>query len=68
MGVGRFDPARALDNYTESHHETNHGSIFSTWSYEAKHPISLEALEVAKKLPGIFKICMTSLNDAYVYH
>jgi G3E family GTPase len=58
LGVGRFDPARALDYHTENHHETNHGSIFSTWSYETKHPISLAALqEVAKKLPGTIYRC-----------
>ena len=58
LGVGRFDPVRALDTYTENHDKTNHGNLFSTWSYETKHPISLEALqEVAKKLPGTIYRC-----------
>ena len=58
LGVGRFDAARALDTYAENHDEINHGRVFSTWSYETKHPISLEALqEVAKKLPGTIYRC-----------
>jgi G3E family GTPase len=58
LGVGRFDPARMLDNYTENHHETNHGNLFSTWSYETEHPVSLKVLqEVARKLPGTIYRC-----------
>lgn len=57
LGVGRFDPTK-LSDYSERHHETNHENMFSTWSFETKQPISLEALqEVSKKLPGTTYRC-----------
>lgn len=66
LSVGRFDPARneldlrALEHATctdancrDEHHNHNHSTTFSTWSYEADRPLSLEALrEVVRKLSG----------------
>lgn len=65
LGVGRFDPGRLAlsgnghEEYNDSdHHEyhshdTDHGQMFSTWSYETDHLLSLSALEkLARKLPG----------------
>ena len=57
LSAGRFDPAR-LENEARSHdHEHDHGSAFSTWSYETDRPLSLEALrEAASRLPvGIYR-------------
>jgi G3E family GTPase len=35
------------------HHDHDHSTNFSTWSYETSRPLSLEALrEAARKLPG----------------
>ncbi len=65
LGVGRFDPARALlDSYAGSHqcvqaacdgahHGHEHSKVFSSWSFETDKPLSLETLrETMRKLPG----------------
>ena len=64
LSVGRFDPARwglehdgcANENCRDKRHHHirgDHTKAFSTWSYETKRPMSLEALrEAARKLPG----------------
>ncbi|HTR59823.1 MAG TPA: GTP-binding protein [Casimicrobiaceae bacterium] len=63
LGVGRFDPARAMLNLrtlnaacTEPNcHDDghDHSEVFSTWSYESDEPLALEALrEKLRKLPG----------------
>jgi G3E family GTPase len=66
LSVGRFDPARsdidlrALEhagcagaNCGDEHHNHDHSTNFSTWSYETTRPLSLEALrEAARKLPA----------------
>ncbi|MCP4358443.1 MAG: GTP-binding protein [Chloroflexi bacterium] len=55
LGVGRFD-VQQLAEIPDSHphdHETNHGQVFSTWSYQSDKPFSLEALQemIRRKLP-----------------
>ena len=46
LSAGRFDAARSI------HHDEDHTSTFSTWSYETDLPLSLEALkEAASRLP-----------------
>ncbi len=73
IGVGRFDPMnQALAVQTHNHqdhdhhdhdhshhdHPTDHGEIFSTWSYESDAPLSLEALKnMVRKLPGTLYRC-----------
>lgn len=57
LGVGQFDAARIAmgnDEDGDAHeHESNHGQLFSTWSYETDRPLSLDALkEMTRKLPG----------------
>jgi G3E family GTPase len=66
LSVGRFDPTRtdlhlrALEHADcadascrGEHHDHDHSTNFSTWSYETSRPLSLEALrEAARKLPG----------------
>src|SRR5271165_5845136 len=63
LGVGRFDPARAISHAAEQgcadpachddQHGHDHSKVFSTWSYEADQPMALEALrEAMRKLPG----------------
>jgi len=65
LGVGRFDPARAvLCSHSVEHsctdptchdydHGHDHSKVFSTWSYETHQPLALEALrETLRKLPG----------------
>jgi len=62
LGVGRFDPARAVLNAAtaqpggtchDDHHGQDHSKLFSTWSYETDEPLELEALrEALRKLPG----------------
>jgi G3E family GTPase len=65
LGVGRFDPGRAVVNsHAVEHgctdptcHDDNHGhdhsKVFSTWSYETDKPLALNALrEKMRKLPG----------------
>jgi G3E family GTPase len=66
LSVGRFDPARTelhlralehadcADAYCrDEHHDHDHSTTFSTWSYETGRPLSLEALrEAARRLPG----------------
>jgi G3E family GTPase len=51
LAVGRFDPMQlAEDDNGKAHHD----HTFSTWSFEAERPLSLDALTemVKKKLPG----------------
>ena len=71
LSVGRFDPAGSgLDrealghagctdaNCRHEHHNHDHSTTFSTWSYETDRPLSLEVLrEVARKLPGNIDRC-----------
>jgi G3E family GTPase len=65
LGVGRFDPARALSGTSatepvctgqachDDHHEHDHSTAFSTWSYETDQPLALDALrDTLRKLPG----------------
>jgi G3E family GTPase len=65
LGVGRFDPARAILNQhgvesgcTDSkcqndHNSHDHSEVFSTWSYQTDQPLALETLrEALRKLPG----------------
>jgi G3E family GTPase len=65
LGVGRFDPARAVlgspaadHDGTEpachdDHRAPGHSAVFSTWSYATDQPLALEALrETMRKLPG----------------
>ena len=64
LGAGRFDPAQ-LDGANVHAHDCgdvqcghhDHSTVFSTWSYETREPLSLEALrESAKRLPaGIYR-------------
>jgi G3E family GTPase len=63
LGAGRFDPARmqlALNGRSNSHdhgHDHDHVSGYTTWSFESKEPLSLEAVrEAASRLPaGIYR-------------
>jgi G3E family GTPase len=65
LGVGTFDPSRAgpapqapgqgcADPDCHDHrHGHDHAKVFSTWSYQADQPLSLEALrDTMRKLPG----------------
>jgi G3E family GTPase len=63
LSVGRFDPTQsdsdgqhfdcADPHCWDEHHNHDHSAVFTTWSYEANQPLSLEALrEAARKLPG----------------
>lgn len=54
LGVGRFDPMRALESIGSVQKNT---SDFSTWSYQTDQPLGLDALrEALRKLPaGIFR-------------
>src|SRR5271155_3679216 len=63
LSVGRFDPAQpapdgqhfdcADPHCWDEHRNHDHSAVFTTWSYEANQPLSLEALrEAARKLPG----------------
>ena len=65
LGVGRFDPARALSGTSatepgctgrachDDRHGHDHSTVFSTWSYQTGRPLALEALrETMRKLPG----------------
>ena len=56
LSVGRFDPGQLEAGH---HHHTDHGQAFSTWSFEAELPLSLEAFTqmVKKKLPGNIYRC-----------
>ena len=62
LSIGRFDPARSDRdgqhvqcpelNCRDEHHNHDHSTTFSTWSYETNRPLSLEALrEAVRKLP-----------------
>ena len=57
LAVGRFDPARQVAD--GDGHATDHGKIFSTFSYETDQPFSLESLRemVRKELPGTVYRC-----------
>jgi G3E family GTPase len=63
LGVGRFDPARALGSEVGDHgchdpdchedHRCDHSKVFSTWSYDTDQPLALDALrETMRRLPG----------------
>jgi len=64
LGVGRFDPAAALNSHRaeqnpndsncfSENHGHDHSKVFSTWSYETEQPLALEVLrESLRKLPG----------------
>ena len=56
LAVGRFDFSQLNSDYD---HQTHHGQVFSTWSFETDQPLSLEALAdlVKKKLPGTIYRC-----------
>ena len=65
LGAGRFDPAQlnaatvhrhdCVDAHCDHH---DHGTVFSTWSFETEEPISLAALrETARKLPASIYRC-----------
>jgi G3E family GTPase len=56
LAVGRFDFSQLKSDHG---HQTNHGQVFSTWSFETDQPLSLEALAdlVKKKLPGNIYRC-----------
>ena len=56
LSVGRFDPSQLEAGH---HHHTDHGQTFSTWSFEAERPLSLEAFTqmVKKQLPGNIYRC-----------
>ena len=61
LGVGRFDAQQLGQSSNGRHqdHESDHGQVFSTWSYETDHPLSLDALQemVRRKLPGNIYRC-----------
>ncbi len=48
---------RRLIRLVHERRSDDHSSLFGTWSYETRHPLSLEALrEAASKLPaGIYR-------------
>jgi G3E family GTPase len=68
LGVGRFDPAQAslkthaadrgcvdpaCHSNDQEHDHQDHSKVFSTWSFETRQPLALEALrETMRKLPG----------------
>lgn len=62
LSVGRFDQTAAMKGAEHSHkhnhdhdhsHDTNHGDLFSTWSYESDRPFARKALQdmIKQKLP-----------------
>jgi G3E family GTPase len=68
LSVGRFDPSRfdtnerlegfrADENFHPQRRDRDHSKAFSTWSYEADQPLSLEMLrETLGHLPsGIYR-------------
>ena len=70
LSVGRFDTAGAEQrhgsnhagcndvNCLDEHHDHDHSRTFSTWNYQTRHPLSLEALqEAVRKLPGNIYRC-----------
>ena len=72
LGAGRFDPAQ-LDAETAHNHDcadarcehSDHGEVFSTWSYDTDEPLSLEALrETAWKLPASIYRCKGIIHSA----
>jgi G3E family GTPase len=74
LSAGRFDAAQ-LDHKPHyqhdcagehcDHHEDDHASVFSTWSYETDTPLSLGLLrEVARKLPPNIYRCKGIISSA----
>ena len=60
LSVGRFDPQQVVDTGNGHHHDhADHDHTFSTWSFETKRPLSLEALNemIKKQLPGNIYRC-----------
>jgi len=57
LAVGRFDPTQ-LGSITHEH-VPDHGSSFSTWSFETEKPVSLERLKemVKRELPDTIYRC-----------
>ncbi len=61
LGGGRFDPTQLEDRSAAGatpHPLTDHGAVFSTWSYESDQPFSLPALRaMVRTLPGTVYRC-----------
>jgi len=68
LSVGRFDQTAVMRDVKHNHNHghdhdhspgTNHGDLFSTWSYETDRPFSRKALEdmIKRKLPANIYRC-----------
>ena len=80
LSVGRFDAAqleqephdqdgRACRGPRCELQHNHHAHAFSTWSYESKHPLSLEALrQVASRLPVNIYRCKGVVHSAEAPH
>jgi G3E family GTPase len=67
LGIGKFDPARLMDKSaadihihreSDDHDHADHSTVFSTWSWTADEPVSLNAIrKVSRELPtSIYRV------------